>query len=132
MRRLLAVALLSVSAALAACSNDVNEPEDVALFTVQVSGEQFKVKAEGASAIAALEARRLSGQVGVISGILVRGNGGFNSTWGWHLEPATVTAPDLAIELCDGRPSMVQADLDYWVDTVKQFCPWGAKVSARN
>jgi hypothetical protein len=32
------------------------------------------------------------------------------------------------MELCDGRPSMVEADLPYWLGTVKRFCPWGAKV----
>jgi len=25
---------------------------------------------------------------------------------------------------------MVEADLDYWVATVKYFCPWGAKIVA--
>ena len=104
----------------------------MATFTVQVSGEQFKVKVEGQAAIAALQARLDAGTTGVISGKLVRGNGGFNTTWGWHLEPSSVTAPDLAIELCDGRPSMVQADLDYWMASVKQFCPWGATVVSRN
>jgi hypothetical protein len=25
---------------------------------------------------------------------------------------------------------MVDADVDYWVDTVGQYCPWGARVVA--
>ena len=127
-RYLAALALV----ALAACSDSGTEPGDMATFTVQVSGEQFKVKVEGQAAIAAMQARLDAGSTGVISGKLVRGSGGFNTGWGWHLEPSTVTAPDLAIELCDGRPSMVQADLDYWMDSVKQFCPWGARVVSRN
>ncbi|MGH7539534.1 MAG: hypothetical protein ACRELC_00890, partial [Gemmatimonadota bacterium] len=60
-----------------------------------------------------------------------RRNGGFNTRWSWHLDPATVHAPDAAIGLCDGRPSLVEADLDYWIETVGQFCPWGARVVAR-
>ncbi len=32
------------------------------------------------------------------------------------------------IELCDGTPSQVEANLDYWVDTVQRFCPWSAKI----
>ncbi len=108
------------------------KPVDVVMYTVDVSGEQFKVKVQGQAEIAAFQARLASGARGVISGKLVRGDGGFNSSWGWHLEPGTVTAPDISIELCDGRPSMVQADLNYWIDTVKQFCPWGAKVIAKN
>ena len=119
-------------AALVGCDDSSTDIEPTAVFTVEVSGEQFKVKAEGEAAIAALEARRVSGQTGVISGKLVRGDGGFNAQWGWHLEPESVHAPDMAIELCDGRPSMVQADIDYWLASVKSFCPWGAKVVARN
>jgi hypothetical protein len=36
--------------------------------------------------------------------------------------------PDVATEVCDGRPSDVQGDRDYWVNTVGRFCPWAAKV----
>src|SRR5262245_21903973 len=129
-RRLLTAALLL--GATAACSDDPADPADTATFTVEVSGEQFKVKVQGEPAIVAMQGRLMTGQTGVISGKLVRGDGGFNNSWGWHMDPTTVTAPDLAIELCDGRPSMVQSDLNYWVDTVKQYCPWGAKVVAQN
>ena len=129
MRRFIAAA--AMLGALTACNDSGTEPGDSATFTVQVSGEQFKVRVEGQAAIAGLRARLDAGTTGVISGKLVRGNGGFNTTWGWHLEPSSVTAPDLAIELCDGRPSMVQADLDYWMASVKQFCPWGATVVSR-
>ena len=128
MRRIvvvLAAALLAV-----ACS-EAAAPADEATYVVEVSGEQFKIRVQGADRIADIEARRASGQEGVIIGSLVRGNGGFNSPWGWHLEPGTVEAVDMAIELCDGRPSMVQDDVTYWVDTVKAFCPWGAKIVAK-
>jgi hypothetical protein len=43
------------------------------------------------------------------------------------MDPETVHVADMAIELCDGRPSMVQSDLSYWIGTVGQFCPWGAR-----
>jgi hypothetical protein len=58
----------------------------------------------------------------------VRGDGGFNAPWSWHLDPLSIAVPDASIELCDGRPSMVQSDLDYWVDTVHTYCPWAARV----
>ena len=35
---------------------------------------------------------------------------------------------EVTIELCDGLPSHVEEDLDYWADTVKRFCPWHAKI----
>ena len=121
-----AIALVGI----AACNDSSTAPAAPATYVIQVGTEQFKVRAEGA-AVAALETRRQSGVTGVISGKLVRGNGGFNAPFGWHLEPASIHAPDLAIEVCDGRPSDIDQDINYWVDTVKQYCPWGAKVIAR-
>lgn len=63
-----------------------------------------------------------------ISGPIQSGNGGHNLAWSWHFSDAALV--ETAIELCDGRPSMVQADLDYWLGTVKSFCPWGSFVYA--
>lgn len=58
------------------------------------------------------------------AGTLRAGNGGHNLAWSWHLSQPTLA--EAAIELCDGRPSMVEANLAYWLDTVKSFCPWGS------
>jgi hypothetical protein len=33
---------------------------------------------------------------------------------------------EVTMELCDGRPSDVERDLDYWVDSVGRFCPWSS------
>ncbi len=30
------------------------------------------------------------------------------------------------MELCDGLPSDVEKDIDYWAGTVGRFCPWSA------
>ena len=35
---------------------------------------------------------------------------------------------EITMELCDGLPSHVEEDIDYWVDTVGRFCPWSAKI----
>lgn len=115
----------------AGCGDTVTEPDEATLWVIEVSGEEFRVRVSAASARTGLEARLESGAEGVIIGSIVRGDGGFNAPWSWHLDPATVEAIDAAIELCDGRPSMVEADLDYWVDTVRSFCPWGARVVRR-
>lgn len=61
-------------------------------------------------------------------GDLALGDGGFNKPWSWHLIPETVRMVEISMELCDGRPSMVEANLTYWVSTVKSYCPWGAKI----
>ena len=62
------------------------------------------------------------------AGPIAAGNGGVNLSWGWHYTRADLA--EMSIELCDGRPSLVQADLNYWLGTVKSFCPWGAYVHA--
>ena len=112
----------------AGCGDDASGPGVTETFTVEVSGEHFKVQVIGAANIAAFEERLQTGIRGVINGELRAGDGGFNSPWSWHLEPETVHTADISIELCDGRPSLVEADTAYWLSSVKRFCPWGAKV----
>jgi glucose/arabinose dehydrogenase len=50
--------------------------------------------------------------------------------WTWHPDPENVSFADAAIELCDGLPSHVEADKEYWLGTVGSFCPWSAVVGA--
>jgi hypothetical protein len=35
---------------------------------------------------------------------------------------------EVTIELCDGRPSDLENNLVYWMDTVGRFCPWSARL----
>lgn len=60
------------------------------------------------------------------AGAIAAGNGGVNLNWGWHFTDLSLV--EAAIELCDGSPAMVQADLGYWLNTVRRFCPWSAYV----
>ena len=62
--------------------------------------------------------------------VLLRANGGFNLNWGWHFY--RVNLVEVAVEVCDGTPSMVQANLNYWLTTVRNFCPWAAYVDAES
>ena len=118
--------------ALAACSDDVTAPRYEAVYEVEVAGEKFRVALESAAQIAAADALLASGAAQNVHGTLKRGNGGFNMSYSWHLDPATVTFPDLTMEICDGRPnSEVEAEVDYFIDTVKYYCPWGAKIIAK-
>ncbi len=113
-----------------ACGGDVASmrPTPAQEFVIQVEGEQFRLRTSNPATASALDARRRSGTLGVVSGRLVRGDGGFNVPWSWHLDPLSIEVPQASIELCDGRPSMVQGDLEYWVDTVGRYCPWAARV----
>lgn len=111
-----------------ACSTPTEPSTTRPSFIVEVSGESFRVQVSTPQQAQEFRARLQSGTRGVISGELLQGSGGFNTPWRWHLDPATAHVADVAIELCDGRPSMVEADLTYWIGSVRRFCPWGAKV----
>ncbi len=115
----------------AACGGSVTgTPASVATFTVQVGSEQFAVRVTDQTTFEHLSARMQSGTTGVILGRVAAGNGGFNGPWSWHLVPSTIQVADFAIELCDGTPSYLEANRDEWIRTVRNYCPWSAKVVA--
>ena len=121
---------LTLALLLASCGGDVASmrPTPAQEFVVEVEGERFRLRTSNPATASALDARRRAGTLGVVAGRIVRGDGGFNAPWSWHLDPLSIEVPQVSIELCDGRPSMVQGDLDYWVDTVGMYCPWAARV----
>jgi hypothetical protein len=51
-----------------------------------------------------------------------------DSIWTWHPDPEDVSWAIGAIEVCDGLPSGVEADKDYWFQI--GYCPWAAQVIA--
>lgn len=115
-----------------ACDDDdLTDPEDSAEFVIEVEGQEFRIRVADESTIGDLEERLASGEAGVILGELMEGDGGFNEPWSWHLDPASIEVADVAVEVCDGTPEMVEDDLEYWLDTVGSFCPWGAEVVAK-
>jgi hypothetical protein len=132
-RGLLAMAVTASALLVSACVPPTPPPAPVgATYRVDVAGETFTLRATNPTVIAQLDAALASGRVGVLGGELLRGNGGFNAPHQWHIDPATVYVADLAMEVCDGRPfSEVGSDIDYWVDVLGTYCPWGARVTAR-
>jgi hypothetical protein len=96
-------------------------------FVVDVVGEKFIVRASDPETIRLAEENRLGRNNRFPIGTLRAGNGGFNAPWSWHLDPETVRFVEVAIELCDGRPSYVEThQADY-----PTYCPWGARVTGR-
>ena len=63
-----------------------------------------------------------------INGPIASGNGGHNLGWSWHFVPGGWELVEISIELCDGRPQMVEDDVERWIDDVGAFCPWGSYV----
>ncbi|HWO93978.1 MAG TPA: hypothetical protein VNL92_04375 [Dehalococcoidia bacterium] len=72
------------------------------------------------------EALAGDGRAGIPNGELRPGDGGVNTGHAWHV--VDVHFADLTIELCDGTASMVDENLDYWLNVVGSFCPWSARV----
>lgn len=122
-RRFTLVALLSLSAGLNACSSA--DPAFVD-FDVAVGAERFVLRVEDAGTIA--QARDVvAGRRSLFPiGRLVRGDGGFNAPWSWHLDPSEVRLTEVAIEVCDGTPSYIEAH----ISDFPTYCPWSARVTA--
>ena len=91
-------------------------------FRATISSREDIARARSQLSLAVSERRLFA-----IGGILP-GNGGHNLHWSWHF--SGVGLAETAVELCDGRPSIVEANLNYWLNTVGSFCPWASYVYA--
>ena len=122
-------AFLLIALALA-CDGASTGPDGGIVFVVRVAdAEEFRILLRDPALIA--QARRiLRGEESqkIVVGPLAAGDGGFNDGWSWHLVPEETGFAEAAIELCDGRPSFVEDDLDYWLGTVRTYCPWSARI----
>jgi hypothetical protein len=49
----------------------------------------------------------------------------WNCPWHWQMDPSSIMFADVAIELCDGAPSYIEANCATFG---KQYCPWSAKM----
>lgn len=57
----------------------------------------------------------------------------YDSQWSWEMDSGKTVMAETTIELCDGHPLYdVEQNLDYWIENVKQFCPWDAYVESLN
>ena len=48
--------------------------------------------------------------------------------WTFHVDPAQMDWPQLTTEVCDGRPSDIEADKKHWLNDVQRWCPWSSLV----
>jgi hypothetical protein len=116
------------------CAEDTSAPENGLtggiLVSFRVSGEEFRVWVTNESTIEQiLSLRDGTSAASIPNGALHQGAGqsDHNAPWTWHLDPEDLEMAELAIEVCDGRPSLVESLLDDYL-TVGRFCPWGAEL----
>lgn len=118
-----AVLLLGSIGAFACGGESPTGPSRHPVAVVDVSGEIFRIEL----ATPALQQAAGAAQAGtgprIPNGRIVAGTG-VNTGWSWHLED--VTFADATIELCDGRPSMVEREGPSYGGG--PFCPWGARI----
>ncbi len=133
-RQGLGMVLAVAMAALPACGTGSTAPEDQleggVLATFRVSQEEFRVWLTNEETIQQIfDLRDGMSSASIPNGALREGQGraDYNAPWTWHLDPIDIEMADLAIEVCDGRPSLVDSLLDDYLK-VGRFCPWGAEL----
>ena len=119
---------------IAGCGDDAAGPDDElrggALATFQVSGEQFHIWVTNDGVIEQiLDLRDGLSSANIPNGALHTGPGiaGHNEPWLWHIDAEDISMAEATIEVCDGRPSLVDVLLEDYL-AVGRFCPWGAEL----
>ncbi len=101
------------------------------LATFDVVGDQFKVWVTNPEAIQQiLDLRDGKSEANIPNGRILRGQGeaNHNAPYAWHLDPQEIEMAEMTIEVCDAEPSYVEANVAEFVDNVKRYCPWSAKL----
>jgi len=116
---------------LAACDSDPagEDLQGGILATFKVEGEEFNVWITNVQTVQQiLDLRDGKSQANIPNGPLLAGpgEGTHNEPWNWHLDPDATAMAENTIEVCDGLPSFVEANLNEWINNVGQYCPWSA------
>ena len=125
--------LLLTSVGCDTASNDDGQLAGGVLVTFNVESEQFKIWITKETTIQqVLDLRDGKSNANIPNGALRRNSGkdNYNAPWSWHVDPEDIEMAESTIEVCDGLPSFIEVDIDYWVDTVSHFCPWSATLGS--
>jgi hypothetical protein len=126
-RRRLALGLLLAGWLTSSCHTSDLKGGVLAIFAVEE--ERFAIfvtNHETCDQIIALRDGRSSASIPV--GRVRRGSVSYNSPWSWHIDSEDVIMTEAAIEVCDARPSYIEANLEQWIEKVVRFCPWSARL----
>lgn len=122
---LLLAGLCTLALIAAGCDDSPTSPSDRAVVTFAVGDETFRVQLVNRAQVDAARAAQNGGPASIPNGRIVPGTGD-NTNWNWHLEDLEFV--EVAIELCDGRPSDVERAGTQFGGG--RFCPWSARVLA--
>lgn len=117
-----------------ACKGDSTQPDQsgMFLFALKDLPGQFVAHTSAPTVLekarAQLRLPRLQRDL-FINGPIAPGNGDHNLDWSWHFVPDEWDLAEAAIEVCDGTPDALEADLERWLNEVGQFCPWRSYVA---
>jgi hypothetical protein len=131
---LITLAWLAAAVALAACSSPTAPSPDLeggVVATFDTGGGSFKVFVKNPAAISRLVQIDKGANIGQIpNGRILGGSGAgnHNAPHAWHLDPNDIEIVDTTIELCDGSPAYVDANIAEYVDVIGRYCPWGARL----
>jgi hypothetical protein len=112
------------SAAVGPCASRQGGAEIV----VEVNGEAFRLWSESPSFIEHAAKLKASGKAGTAMFRVVLAGTDCDPQWSWHVDAKEMAWPDVTMELCDGRPSDIERDVPRWIEDVKSYCPWSARV----
>jgi hypothetical protein len=118
--------VLALAGALGGCFDPDPPGAD---FVVDVAGEQFVVRATRPLVINEMREAVAGKRKGMPFGPLHAGDGGFNRPWSWHFDEEEVVLAEFAIEICDGRPSLIEANVKN-ITFPMVYCPWDARIVA--
>jgi hypothetical protein len=122
--------LFAILFLLSACSTpEAPELKGGVLATFDVGSERYSIFITNQQTIEQVYAlSRGQSQAAIPSGRVLTGQVSYNKPWHWHIDSQDIAMAEATIELCDGSPSMVEQNIDYWVGTVGRFCPWSARL----
>jgi hypothetical protein len=131
----LAAALAAL--ALAACAVAEPQPSPApalqggVLATFDVVGETFNVWVTNPQTIEQILALQRGESMANIPNAAIHAGPGLadhNAPWSWHLDPHDIEMAEMTMELCDGAPWYVEANLDDFTDNIGRYCPWSAQL----
>ena len=114
----------SIAMFLGGCDDSTTSSSPLATATLAVGSESFRVALTTTQQLAAARAAQAGGAARIPNGRIVAG-AQVNAAWTWHLED--IEFVEVAIELCDGRPSDVERQGTAFGGG--RYCPWNARVT---